>query len=296
MNVKFESILKEYNITDFELTDLGGNLNRVYLVNTTMGKYVLRIHPHNTLSILGDVNSYDSIKEEMEFLNALSVYFEEFDCILQKPQKTKSDSFVIKYNDYCVTLLTWVDGKDVDCSEMSNDDYLSLGRRLALIHKFSFFYPKKHIVSREKFDIKRLERFIYCIKVGNQKGVFSDNIVTICYDAMKEITIRLEELRENDWGIVHGDFYTYNIIKTRNNLVPIDFGLCSFGCYYQDLASVCNEITDDRRKFFLLGYQNELGNKINFRYLEAMQAYLTLFYLAANNNVYDDYSWVRKLI
>ena len=94
-----------------------------------------------------------------------------------------------------------------------------------------------------------------------------------------------------------GDFYTYNLIAADGNFIPIDFGYCSIGYVYQDIASICNEFDGDEKfkNTFIASYEATRNTTVAPEYVETFQAYLTMMYLAANSHVKGNYDWLPEL-
>lgn len=219
---------------------------------------------------------------------------------VQKPVKNKSQEYVTKYEDTLSIVTEWVDGEEAEVKELTLADYSAIGKLLAQIHKASMQYANiAKRCPRLPFDEQRMDFFLKRISLGCQKGFFDERIFHIAVDAGDKINciMKAMSMEENTKGLIHGDFYSYNLIKNNIQFTPIDFELCSCGYYYQDLATICNENPDEELVFeFLRAYQNEFNIVVNPDYLRAMQAYLTLFYLAANYDKKEDFSWVDILL
>lgn len=275
-------------------------MNDVYRIQTKSQDYCLRVHNPCDLVFGTGFFSKESFDFEMSFLNDLYHFFLPKGIILQKPVRDHSGSYVVELqNNSFATMVTWIEGNSIDLDGATENDYYCIGRLLASLHKFGKKYASSHKTPRQYFDEKRLEMFIYRVKKGYKLGTYSRKILNIVINESEEIINRINELYriENSMGIIHGDFYLYNLLKSKNSIIPIDFGLCTKGFYYQDLASICNEQCDSvLRKCFLEAYQESMGVDISNRYLSALQGYLTLFFLAGNYHNPDDYSWVETLL
>lgn len=293
-------LMKKYDIDAVSYSHIGYSMNDVYRIQTDSLCYCLRIHNPCDKIFGSGIFSKSSFDFEMSFLNDLYNDFLSRGIILQKPIADCSGSFVIELpNNRFATMVTWVEGKSIVLDEATENDYYNIGKLLASLHKFSSKYVADSGIHRQYFDEKRVDMFIERIKDGYKSGIYNRKIIDIVTNESGEIVNRIKELyqMEKTMGIIHGDFYLYNLIKSGTSIIPIDFGLCTKGFYYQDLASICNEQNDyNLQNRFLEAYQEHMGMNISKRYLSALQGYLTLFFLAGNYQNPDDYSWLETLL
>lgn len=291
-------VLMNYNISTYTTDNVSDTRNSVLKIISNDGIYLLKTYNQDYDASLFGINAYsnEALKYEIEYLR----FLQKNELPVQKPVKNKAQEYVTKYEDTLSILTEWIDGEEADVTELTLKDYSAIGKLLAKIHKASMHYTDSaKQCPRLPFDEKRIVFFLERISLGCKNGFFDENIFHIAVDAGHKINYIMKEmsLKGNTRGLIHGDFYSYNLIKNNSQFTPIDFELCSYGYYYQDLATICNENPNEKLIFeFLQAYQNELSIVVNPDYLKAMQAYLTLFYLAANYDKKDDYSWVDILL
>lgn len=291
-------ILMNYDIGTYTTEKVPVNMNSAWKIVSNNGIYLLKTYNQDYDASLFGANAYsnEALKYEMEYLR----FLQENGLPVQKPVRNKAQEYVTKYEDTLSILTEWIDGEEAEVKELTLADYSAIGKLLAKIHKASMHYTNiAKRCPRLPFDEERIDFFLDRISLGCKNGFFDENIFHIAVDAGDKINHIMKEMsmKENAKGLIHGDFYSYNLVKNNLQFAPIDFELCSYGYYYQDLAAICNENPDDGLIFgFLQAYQNELGIVVNPDYLKAMQAYLTLFYLAANYDKKEDYSWVDILL
>ena len=308
--ISLENILQNYHIGLLKSIEIiSSNYNLIYKIKSNTGKYVLRIHDFekdlkNTTPDLSVFNKYffslKAVQSEMAYLEDLCDYFNSYYTeskdLFQHPCKNIFGSYVtyIQKGVYA-SLLTWADGENAVNCKLESEDAEQLGILLARIHNFK----TDKIQYKLEYE-SNLQSFLYKIMKGYHNSIYSKRIITIVTKAVDETLVRLSELRKfkSHNAIIHGDFYTYNILKNNTMFIPIDFGYCSLGSIYQDLASICNQFDydDNFKKAFVKSYEKEKDALVEHRYLKAYQVYLTLLYLAANYNIKDDYdSWISNL-
>ena len=183
------------------------------------------------------------------------------------------------YNDEWAVLMTWIEGENAENHCFTLDDAKKIGELLAKILSM-----QTNVINHEIDYIDRLNVFIDRIKSGYAVGIFDARLMKIAEKAIDETKNRLSNCSECK-ALIHGDFYTYNLIAADGNFIPIDFGYCSIGYVYQDIASICNEFDGDEKfkSTFIASYEKARNIIVNPKYVETFQAYLTMMYLAANS-------------
>lgn len=289
-------LLKQYDFNIDDIQIVSKNVDVVFKVIAKGDSYCFKLYnsAYDRLVFGHRLKSVVSLVAEMEYLEKLHKYLENEKIIIQKPIKTQNDLYLAEVNGKLATLTTWIDGDLASEVDLIESDYIEIGRVIGLMHKFCKYSGFKLQTERDYFDKQRLVAFFKNIALGNKSLIYSDKVFRRASEWRDELEILLQDESRDEFGIIHGDFYSYNLVKTVNNqLSPIDFGLCTYGFYCQDLASICNEMRDDTyEKAFLKSYEETVENYVSQERVLALKKYLTLMYLAANYKNADNYEWI----
>ena len=273
--------------------------NRVYKIECSKANYVLKINvlkhaeeeDQPSLCVFEDYYfTARALQNEMIYLSELGNHFAEIG--LPRPIKNILGSYVTHLNgDEQAVLMTWIEGDNAANHRFTLDDAKKIGELLAMIHSM-----QTNVINHEIDYIDRLNFFLDRIRNGYAAGIFDARLMNIAEEAIDETKNRLSNCSERK-ALIHGDFYTYNLIASRGNFIPIDFGYCSIGYVYQDIASLCNEFDGDEKfkSTFIASYEAARNATVDPKYIKTFQAYLTIMYLAANSHVKGNYDWLPEL-
>ena len=300
------AVLKNYSIgTVDKVVLIDREANRVYKVECRGANYVLKIvrfvraeHPDRpSLDVFDDYYfTTRALNNEMLYLERLNNYFERIDFTLndkairvQQPVKNLSGSYVTPLNENeAAVLMTWLEGENAERHDFTVDDAALIGTLLAKLHDF-----RSDVIEHRIDYAERADYFLYRIRRSYDADIFDKRILKNASQSLIETRQRLKELDDDSEALIHGDFYTYNLIARDGIFVPIDFGYCSRGNIYQDIASICNEFDSapDFKAAFIRSYESTRNISVKLRHVETFQAYLTLMYLAANSHIEGNYDW-----
>ena len=301
-------ILKNYDIgTIISIDTIEKDRNELYRVETGFGIYMLKILKYDNDSNDIDFSIFDSYFKEVDHLYAQLSYQESiYNCCKQEnirvfgeplwnklcvPIRTKLNDLIVKVNSYNYAfLMTWVNGKEIEPPNLSHKDLLLQGILLGIMHKNAHFKNKYKINY-----LKNLDKFNENILSGYKLGNYSETTykkASIAIDKAKDNIKKLIKKQPNSLVMIHGDYYSYNLLKVKNIFIPIDFEYSSIGFLYQDLASILNEHDNSTllKESFINGYKSIMAMEIYPLFLRTFQIYLTLLYLAANYKKKDTFS------
>ena len=300
-----ENILNCYELPGIRSVDLIENQrNRIYKLCTDKCNYALKVHNFSK-SFIRSLNfdvfdeyffSKEALLSRMKLME--DIHFSQKNFILNSypvPIKNIYGSYVTTLEtDKFATMQTWINGKNAETYNFTGKDAEFIGMILGNLHELN-----STSVSYSINYQKKLKLFSQRILYGYSNNIFTKKILDLSLEAIEETRKRLLEMEERKINktIVHGDFYSYNLIRTETSFIPIDFEYSSKGYYYEDLASICNEFDDNIEfKFKLIkSYENIRKLIVIPRYVETFQVFMTLLYLAANNNRPDNYEdWVKN--
>lgn len=83
------------------------------------------------------------------------------------------------------------------------------------------------------------------------------------------------EKNEDNYGLIHGDLHSGNIIFNGEEPCPIDFGRCGYGYYLYDMAGALLELSPKQREYFIEGYES--ARKLPLDYVRDVECFFVMF-------------------
>lgn len=274
-----QQALGQYQLKDPETTFIRHNENITLKVRDrgTTDMYLLRIHKPVSQGLLGIQHTKEGLDSEVKILRAIDArrIFP-----VQTPIPNSNGEFVTRIfneetgKDMYATLLTWIDGKTLSFQE-ENLDMLaySIGESVAAFHQFSQDFLPEGTLSRNSYDIDRIDRTIERLKAGVKAEIFSQAEYEMIKEVLALVKVYLHELKlqEGSWGLIHGDIIPGNLIIDNNKVSLIDFCLSGYGFYLFDVGSISSEFEPHLRGFFFEGYASKISfSEGNLKYVEAL--------------------------
>lgn len=223
-----------------------------YKIETTANKsYLLRIH--------SDRLSKEEILSELTWLQALNT-----SDVLTVPQGLASSAgpYVLEiktdeeYRSPYVTIMQWVDGDHA--SEIITDSHAyNMGVMMGHLHKAAEgFAPPTAFVrpmwGKDSFknEMSKLEKYY--------ANFLSEKAWKSYQTAADKIISQIEVMQQNhhNYGLIHGDMHSGNIVFNNDLPYPIDFGRCGYGYYLYDMASTLLELGPKHRLLLIQGYES----------------------------------------
>lgn len=223
-----------------------------YKIETsTAGCYLLRIHSAR----LGK----EEIASELILLKALNKSTE-----LNVPEALAScdGSYVLEieteeeYRRPYVTMMRWVEGEHAS-GKLTDSCVYNVGVMMGRLHdETTRFVPPANFV-RPEWGADQFRREFAKLELYHTR--FLSNEGWKSYQAAAE-TILSEftgiEHSDQNYGLIHGDLHTGNIVFNDEQPYPIDFGRCGYGYYLYDMAGLLLELNPKQRGMFIQGYES----------------------------------------
>lgn len=237
-----------------------------YKIETeTTGSYLLRIHSER-------VNK-EEILSELVFLNELRKVKD-----LEVPEgiRSRCGSYILEceteegYRKPYVSLMRWVEGEHWN-SEVTDSHVYNIGAMVGRLHKASarfdtpvdFVRPHWGSVSFRQ-EVAKLERYYPRFLLDNSWKRYQE--------AIDKIIHQFERMQRDarNYGLIHGDIHSGNVVFNNGLPCPIDFGRCGYGYYLYDLAGALLELNPQHRRLLIQGYESvvELNTNDYVRDLE----------------------------
>ncbi|UHA75457.1 phosphotransferase enzyme family protein [Paenibacillus sp. 481] len=223
-----------------------------YKIEGSTGEsYLLRIH--------SDRLSKEEIRSELIFLQALNKSAD-----LTGPEGVAScdGSYVLEiptekgYRRPYVTMMRWVEGEHAS-GDLTDSHVYKMGAMIGRLHEASIsFVPTADFV-RPVWGADHFERKM--MKLESYYGSFLSAEGWACYQAAAEkVVSALAAMQRNggNYGFIHGDLHSGNMVFKDDSPYPIDFGMCGYGYYLNDIAAAMLELRPPQRQLFIQGYES----------------------------------------
>ncbi|MFD0870177.1 homoserine kinase [Chlamydia abortus] len=232
--------------------------------------YLLRIHSNR----LGK----EEIRSELTLLEALN---KAADLNVPEGLACRDGSYVLEISaeegvqPLHVTMTRWVEGEHVN-GELTDDLVYSMGVMMGRLHETAAgFVPPPDFVRPQwgadsfRREMAKLERYNSCFLSAEAWKSYQA--------AFEKIVTELAEMHRNDhnYGLIHADLHSGNIVFNEGRPHPIDFGSCGYGYYLYDMAGALLELHPRQRRTFIQGYESI--RKLETDYVRHLQCFFIMF-------------------
>src|SRR5690606_16267328 len=96
-------------------------------------------------------------------------------------------------------------------------------------------------------------------------------------EAAKKVLSNLTTMHpsEHNFGLIHADLHTGNIVFINDDPYPIDFGRCGYGYYLYDMAGSLLGLWPKHRRMFIQGYESI--RKLETNYIRYLECFFVMF-------------------
>lgn len=223
------------------------------LETSTADNYLLRIH--------SDRLSKAEISSELLWLQALNrteglhvpeaIASCEGNDVIEVAIETEIDC----WRPY-ITIMRWVDGEHAT-GEFTNNHAYHIGALIGRLHAAAeAFSPSPEFV-RPAWGVESFRRELAKLECYYERFL-SEEGWKLYQAAAEKIVAQLTNIQPNkhNYGLIHADLHTGNMVFKDNQPFPIDFGRCGYGYFLYDLASSLLELSPDHRQILLQGYES----------------------------------------
>jgi Ser/Thr protein kinase RdoA (MazF antagonist) len=242
-----------------------------YKIETnTTGHYLLRIHSERM--------NKEKIISELVFLNELRRLG---GLVVPEGIACRDGSYVLEceteegYQRPCVSLMKWVEGEHRS-GEFTDSHAFSIGALMGRLHEASakidtppHFHRPHWGIGSFKDEISKLERY---------NSRFLTNKSWLLYQkAIEKIMTQLGLMQQNthNYGLIHADLHSGNVVFNNDQPYPIDFGRCGFGYYLYDMAAALLELYPKHRWQLIQGYESVI--KLEENYVHNLECFFIMF-------------------
>jgi len=235
------------------------NIRFIQLSDTITYKIETSTDYHYLLRIHSDRLSREEIHSELLLLQALNKSKE-----LNVPEGIASRDGIyvldieteIGYRSPYVTMMRWVEGEKAT-GEFTDSHAYHMGVLISRLHEATKdFNPPSDFV-RPTWGVESFKRNMS--KLGRYHEHFlSEEAWKLYQDAAEKVVSQLTTMRptEHNYGLIHADLHTGNMVFNDDQPSPIDFGRCGYGYYLYDMAGTMLELWPKHRWMLIQGYES----------------------------------------
>lgn len=264
--------LEQYNMQDAEFLLIRHNENMTLRVD---GQYLLRIHKHaegfDTGATYGGMNRIEIRRSELAFLYHLNCQ----EMRVQSPVPNRDGDYITILPDgICATMLTWISGRNLDKSDITEELCFQIGAMVAKMHKAAENFQPETILQYDSTLCERIKRKLESEEATGILGKTNQQVILAACNVMQNRLCSNQNIIT-----VHTDLSLGNILIADTELIPIDFSLFGNGHPMMDIGSLYGSINGaENRRAIAEGYKS-LGGKIDFPLLDVCFALNVLLYI-----------------
>lgn len=257
--------LQQYDMVWENIQFIGLSDTVTYKIEgVSAGTYLLRIH--------SDRMSKEEIQSELVFLETLSRQ-DNLNVPVGVPSCDRCYVLDVDtdegYKRPYVTLMHWVQGEHLKEAATDHQAF-QMGLLMGRLHQAAIqFDPPAGFVRPvwgvDSFNAKMsgLER--YYSRFLSSEGW---DLYQMAAEKIRSDLSAMKPTKEN-YGMIHGDLHSGNIVFSDELPAPIDFGMCGYGYFLYDMAGALLELNPGLRNAFIQGYESVRDvDSGNVRHLE----------------------------
>ncbi|WP_091020703.1 phosphotransferase enzyme family protein [Paenibacillus amylolyticus] len=242
-----------------------------YKIETsTDNNYLLRIH--------SDRLSREEIRSELLLLQALN---KSKDLNVPEGVANCDGIYVLDietetgYRRPYITMMRWIEGEKA-AGEFTDSQAYNMGVLMSRLHAAAkdFNPPSDFVrptwgVESFKREMAKLERYY--------ERFLSEEGWKLYQDAAEKVVSQLTTMHpsEHNYGLIHADLHTGNMVFEDNQPYPIDFGRCGYGYYLYDMAGTILELWPKHRWMLIQGYESI--RKLETDYIRDLECFFVMF-------------------
>ncbi|WP_127547636.1 phosphotransferase enzyme family protein [Paenibacillus amylolyticus] len=265
------SAIQKYNLEwdNIQFIQLSDTIT--YKIETsTDNNYLLRIH--------SDRLSREEIRSELLLLQALN---KSKDLNVPEGMANCDGIYVLDietetgYRRPYITMMRWIEGEKAT-GEFTDSQAYNMGVLMSRLHAAAkdFNAPSDFVrptwgVESFKREMAKLERYY--------ERFLSEEGWKLYQDAAEKVVSQLTTMHpsEHNYGLIHADLHTGNMVFRDNQPYPIDFGRCGYGYYLYDMAGTILELWPKHRWMLVQGYESI--RKLETDYIRDLECFFVMF-------------------
>jgi Ser/Thr protein kinase RdoA (MazF antagonist) len=221
--------------------------------------YLLRIHQSTSAALAGTRQRPNIIQSELEWLSVLH----QCGMPVQRPLRSNTGKYVavleMKGLPVPCTLLTWLEGEDYDPSIHANPAIIeNFARLTAFLHSEALLWTVPKGFTRPTYNVAHFEGLFSDLRAGVKKNLIAAEDWVILRRTCERL---LEDIRTTQdipgqWGLIHADLHSGNLLVRGKDVLVIDFSLCGYGSFLFDISiALVAGVPAEFRQAYLSAYR-----------------------------------------
>ncbi|WP_433581318.1 phosphotransferase enzyme family protein [Paenibacillus amylolyticus] len=266
------SAIRKYDLEwdKIQFIQLSGDTITYKIETSTDNNYLLRIH--------SDRLSREEVRSELLLLQALN---KSKDLKVPEGMANCDGIYVLEietetgYRRPYITMMRWIEGEKA-AGEFTDSQAYNMGVLMSRLHEAAkdFNPPSDFVrptwgVESFKREMAKLERYY--------ERFLSEEGWKLYQDAAEKVVSQLTTMHpsEHNYGLIHADLHTGNMVFEDNQPYPIDFGRCGYGYYLYDMAGTILELWPKHRWMLIQGYESI--RKLETDYIRDLECFFVMF-------------------
>ncbi|WP_020061963.1 aminoglycoside phosphotransferase family protein [Bacillus sp. 123MFChir2] len=236
----------------------GGLLHRMYIVDTTKGKYAIKLLNPQIMLRPTAIRNYINSEKVANFL---------FNSIPNLPAKIINGDVLQKVDSQFYLVFDWIEGESLKPYEINNIHCEKIGAILAKIHQTDF---SELSITNDECNKGQSINWNYYLQKGNENSSEWVKLLLENLDDLNEwnsMTICASESLSSNMVISHRDLDSKNVMWNQYNPVLIDWESAGYINPMRDLIETAIYWSEngkgdiDKQKFFsfISGYKKSYG-------------------------------------
>lgn len=221
--------------------------------------YLLRLHRSISTIMAGTRQQPDKIRSELDWLHELG----QRGLPVQHPLHCKSGDYVALLptggTALPCTLLTWIEGGPYDPTLHATPAVANnFGILTAFMHIQAENWTPPPDFSRPCYDTAHFQHLFSSLSRGLQKNIIAHKDWNVIEAVVEKLIIDIARAQDipDQWGLIHADLHSGNILIRGDNVLPIDFSMCGMGSFLFDISiALIAGVPAELRLAFLHGYR-----------------------------------------
>nr|WP_154985405.1 phosphotransferase [Paenibacillus xylanexedens] len=265
------SAIQQYDLEWDKIEFIQLSESITYKIETsTANHYLLRIH--------SDRLSREEIRSELLLLQALK---KSKELNVSEGIPSCDGIYVLEietemgYRRPYVTMMRWIEGEKTT-GEFTDSHAYNMGVMISRLHAAAKdFNPPSDFV-RSAWGVESYKRELAKLERYHQRFL-SEKAWKLYQDAAEKVVSQLTTMRptEHNYGLIHADLHTGNMVFNDDQPSPIDFERCGYGYFLYDMAGTMLELWPKHRWQLIQGY--ERSRKLETDYTRDLECFFIMF-------------------
>jgi Ser/Thr protein kinase RdoA (MazF antagonist) len=222
--------------------------------------YLLRIHHSISSSLAGTRQRPKMIQSELEWLSILH----QSGMPVQRPLRSKAGKYValleLEGLPVPCTLLSWLEGENYDPGIHTSAAVLhNFARLTAFLHSEATLWTVPKGFDRPIYDMDHFTRLFSNLRSGVKKNLIAAEDWLVLRRTTERLLEDIQATQQipGQWGLIHADLHSGNLLVRGEDVLVIDFSLCGQGSFLFDISiALVAGVPAERRTEYVEAYRS----------------------------------------